>query len=816
MNIPLMKSKFTLIACLMLLQTSLWAQQGILQMDTASNGKVKFMRLDTKKRPQPVANAQDFMKQTLKMSLGDSLRLDKVITDKDRDHRLYQQYYKGYKVPTGTYAVHSQNGIIESANGFFQDIGKPSVQVKVDEKTALKNALGFIHARTYGWEDEFTQKRYQEVAKDPKATLYPKGELVIIKDDSITHSFRLAYKFHIYAVAPLSDNNVYVDAITGNVIGKEQLIMDANTPGFVTTLYNGWQSVTLDSYTGGYRLRETRTVGSLSAQIQTLDMQNGSNYSAAADFSNGGTGWTTANAGHDVHWGTEKVFDYWASVRGRNSYDNLGGTLFGYVHADLHGINSQFSNNDNAFWDPTMHSMTYGDGTTQFKAVTSLDVIAHEIGHGICQFTAALPGGFSEQGAMNEGLSDIWGAVIEYYATPYKQTWLIGDEIMKNGQPCLRSMIDPNSLSYPDTYHGTYWDYNNEPHKNSTVLSHWFYLLSQGGSGTNDLGNSYSVTGQGISIAADIIWNAESTGKLQSQSQYADARTATINAATELYGAGSCQVKAVTDAWYAVGIGAAPPNANLVISGVAAFCSSSTYTVSGVPAGQTVTWTVAPAGYVTLNASGNSVTLTKTSPGNFTLTASLPNCIFATKAVSTVSRMNITSTQSGPCNGAWQGWMVNCSPNMPLSNYSWTSTPTSGSSINIYSSSSPSSYVSVYGGGGVNITATNACGETVRDGVTVYSSCPRSLVFTVSPNPAVSTVNIQPKSNTDPMAQKATVAPQITSISIYDQMGNLLRKQKYANVNNAQLNVGGLRIGVYYLEIDYDKTKERQQLIIGQ
>lgn len=155
--------------------------------------------------------------------------------------------------------------------------------------------------------------------------------------------------------------------------------------------------------------------------------------------------------------------------------------------------------------------------------------------------------------------------------------------------------------------------------------------------------------------------------------------------------------------------------------------------------------------------------------------------------------------------------MVNTNPNMPLSNWSWTSSPTTNSQINIYSSGSPSSYVSVYGGGGVNITATNACGETIHDGVTVYSSCPRSLAFVVSRNPASNTVNIQPSTT-----QVQKIAPQITNVNIYDQSGNLLRKRKYENVNNAQLNVSGLRTGIYYLEIEYDKTKERQPLIIGQ
>lgn len=88
--------------------------------------------------------------------------------------------------------------------------------------------------------------------------------------------------------------------------------------------------------------------------------------------------------------GTEQVFDYWNIVRGRNSFDGNGTTLRGYVHANLPAISSNFSNNDNAFWSPTLRVMTYGDGTALFHQVTSLDVIAHEIGHGICQSTANL------------------------------------------------------------------------------------------------------------------------------------------------------------------------------------------------------------------------------------------------------------------------------------------------------------------------------------------------------------------------------------------------------------------------------------------
>lgn len=804
--------KFTLSVCLLLIQLQLRAQH-VLQSDTSSNGQVNYIQLDVKQRPVAAADAYGFMKSALKLTADDTLRPVRNITGSNgRNHRLFQQYYKGYKVAEGTYAVHEKDGLIEAANGKVATVGKVSLDVSIDETTALTTALGTVNAVKYGWQDPDAVARYREVNHDPNASLYPKGELLIVKDDSITHKYRLAYKFFVSALQPYQELEIYVDAGTGRVFKKVSLIMHTNVAGGVQTLYSGYNAITMDNYgTNLYRLQETRTTNGKTAAIQTFNMNNGTAYTNT-DFTGTTQYWYTAEAGNDVHWGTEKVFDYWASIRNWNSFDNSGTALQGYVHANLIGMG--YGNNDNAFWSSAYRRMTYGDGTTSFKAVVSLDVVAHEIAHGITQYTAVLNGG-GETGALNEGLSDIWAATIKSWSNTYKSTWTIGDEIMKNGQPCLRNMQNPKQVGYPDTYHGTNWDYNNEVHKNSTVFSHWFYLLSQGGSGTNDLGNAYGVLGQGITVASDIVWNAQSTLKLQANSTYADARTAMVAAATELYGTGSCQVKAVIDAWYAVGVGTPFTTISLSISGSNAFCGTTTYTVSGVPAGQTVTWSVSPAGIVNVVPSGNSVSLTKVTQGNFTLTASLPNCILATKAVTTVISMGLSSSQNGTCRSGWQDWLITTSPNMPLTNYNWTSNASSGSTINIYSPSGGSSYVSVYGGGGITITAKNACGENIQDGVTVYSPCPRTLLFNVSPNPAVN--NIMVSQHTDQALAKANNAQaRINVISIYDQMGNRVRQQKYTGVNTAQLNVGGLRSGMYYIEIEYDNTKERQPLLIGQ
>ena len=123
-------------------------------------------------------------------------------------------------------------------------------------------------------------------------------------------------------------------------------------------------------------------------------------------------------------------------------------------------------------------------------------------------------------------------------------------------------MANPNEFSDPDTYNGTYWYTgtadNGGVHTNSGVINYCFYLLTVGGSGTNDIGNAFNVTGVNITDAARIFYRAESV-YMTSSTNYAGARTACIQAAKDLFGAGSQQEISTTNAFYAVGIGAAYP-----------------------------------------------------------------------------------------------------------------------------------------------------------------------------------------------------------------------------------------------------------------
>jgi Zn-dependent metalloprotease len=343
----------------------------------------------------------------------------------------------------------------------------------------------------------------------------------------------------------LSRKIVYVDATDGTILGFNDLIHEANVVGTATTGYSGTQSITADSYNGSYRLRETGRGNG----IQTFNLKQGTSYNRAVDFTDADNNWNNVNTSKDqyatdAHWGAEKTYDFFWSHFSRNSIDGNGFALKSYVHYSR--------NYFNAFWDGSR--MTYGDGSSVngSKPLTALDVCGHEITHGLTSKTSNLVYS-GESGALNEAFSDIFGESIEKYAKG-SNDWKLG----KDFNYIIRDMQNPNSYGDPDTYQGTNWysgtSDNGGVHTNSGVLNFWFYLLTTGGSGTNDKGFVYNVSGIGILKAQAIAYRTLTT-KLISSSNYASARIGSISAAAELYGAASNEVTQVTNAWNAVGVG---------------------------------------------------------------------------------------------------------------------------------------------------------------------------------------------------------------------------------------------------------------------
>jgi len=442
-------------------------------------------------------------------------------------------------------------------SGEFKQVNDAlNISPSLTEAQALQVALDHIAAERYKWQSAQNEAWLKVEQADSEATFYPKGELVIVENYRHSHERdehlhpTLAYKFDIYAEQPLSRDYVYVDAHTGKVVHQDAIIKHAATNATCHTKYSGTKTLKTDSYSGSFRLRDyTRGNG-----IVTLDLNGSTDYNTAIDFTDNDNNWIEWNnaaqddAALDAHYGAQATYDYFSEKHNRNSYDNNGAILYSYVHYD--------TGYDNAFWDG--NRMTYGDGKERFSALSSMDVAAHEIAHALCRSTANLVYA-NESGALNEGFSDIWAACVEHYAEPNKSTWLIAEDIMLNGT-ALRSMNAPKSGNPPDTYGGTYWhttsDDNGGVHTNSGVLNYWFYLLATGGTGTNDNGDTYNITGIGIDLAAQIAYRTE-TVYLSQNSNYSSARTFSIQAAEDLFGACSEEVIATTNAWYAVGVGGA-------------------------------------------------------------------------------------------------------------------------------------------------------------------------------------------------------------------------------------------------------------------
>ncbi len=494
---------------------------------------------------QPESNKQlmemeSLFKEIFHMKEEDEYRMLKKETDQIGIlHEVYQQYYKGIKIEGAIYKVHIKDGQTQLLSGHYFDIFTDlDINPKIGEFQALANA--YQHAKVQ------TSANWYDI---------PKAELVILADPQGKELPHLAYKFNIYSMDPLYRAYVFIDAQNGEFLTEHPIIHthDVNAGG--QSLYNGPVNFTADFTGNQYRLRQSRLGGG----VETYDLNNGSSYSRATDITSSSPNFTSDRTGVQAHWGAEQTYLYFKEYFNRNSYDNAGSPIKSYVHFGRNYVN--------AFWDGSR--MTYGDGNgSSYGPLVSLDIVGHELTHGVTQHSADLIYR-NESGALNESFSDIFGETVEEFASG-SNDWLIGHDIGIGQSGAFRSLRNPKAFRDPDTYKGRYWftgdGDNGGVHTNSGVQNKWFYILSEGETGTNDLGNSYNVPGIGISNAARIAYR-NLTVYLSPTSNYADARVGAIQAAVDLFGKGSVEEIITTNAWYAVGVGDEYSQSN--------YCSSS-------------------------------------------------------------------------------------------------------------------------------------------------------------------------------------------------------------------------------------------------
>ncbi|QRK13939.1 M4 family metallopeptidase [Archangium violaceum] len=343
------------------------------------------------------------------------------------------------------------------------------------------------------------------------------------------------------------DDSVLVDAADGSFVAR---IPHVHTAGLSRKMYDGKNLTTLPG-----------TLARTEGQAPVADAIVNENYD---------------------HLGT--VYNCYNSLFGRDSIDNAGATLISTVHHRVKYVN--------AFWDGTQ--MVYGDGdeVTAINLAKSLDVTAHELTHAVTDYESELIYS-GESGGLNESMSDIFGAVCEWYGdgkVVSAETWLVGDDIWTPATPgdALRYMANPtqdgDSLDYyPDYYSGV------DVHYSSGISNLAFYLLSQGG--THPTGKTTTaVEGIGIEKAARIFYKANAD-IMTASTTFEQAKIATEQAAQQL-GYDAATIASVSNAWKAVGVGvpipppaSTPVEKNVPVSDIAGSKGSKTYYSFQVPEG---------------------------------------------------------------------------------------------------------------------------------------------------------------------------------------------------------------------------------------
>ncbi len=489
--------------------------------------------------------------------------------------------------------------------------------------------------------------------------------------------------------------SVYVDAHNGDYLASKEHVVEGTGTG-------NWEgSVTIPTSGSGSSFSMTNS------NATTLRCQNASGnvtFTGTDDAWGNGSGTDRETGCVDAFYSAEKMRQMMSTWLGRNGMDGAGGWV--PIRVGLNDVN--------AYYDGTQVQIGHRQGTNEW--IGSMDVVAHEFGHGVDDRT---PGGISG-GGTQEFVGDTFGAATEWFSNNPADApdYLVGEEINLVGQGPIRNMYNPSAVGDPNCYSSSIP--SAEVHAAAGPGNHWFYLLAEGtnptnGQPTSSTCNSTTLTGVGIQNAQKIMYNAMLMKT--STSSYLKYRTWTLTSAKNLDATCNLYNK-VKAAWNAVSVPAQaadptcgstgtvtvtnPGNkSGTVGSAIASFTLSAsggtapyTWSASGLPAGVTIGATTGTVSGTPTTAGTYNVTATATSSGgassgstSFTFTVSgggggcsgqrLGNPGFETGSASpwTSSAGVVDSSASQPArSGSWKAW---------LDGYGSTHTDTLSQSVSI-------------------------------------------------------------------------------------------------------------------------------------
>jgi hypothetical protein len=337
---------------------------------------------------------------------------------------------------------------------------------------------------------------------------------------------------------------VFVDAHTGRHVGSWDQVSGGTGNGH----YNGKVRIGTTRSGSRFELRDPSRGG-----MRTLVDGTGKGFTDADDVWGNGKGTDLTTAAVDTQYAGAAMWDMLKAKFNRDGIDGKGGTATMFVGLD--DVNAFYScaGSASAGSDQTK----YGHTSDNTRQVDSIDVVAHELGHGVfCHTPGGNSGTSNETGGLNEGTGDIFGAMAEHFAANPSDPvdYLVGEEVDLAGNGPIRNMVDPSKAGDPNCWSAAIP--GTEVHSAAGPLNHWFYLAAEGsrpasGPASPTCDNS-TVKGVGLWVAGDIYYHA--LLRKTSGWTYSKVRKATLEAARDLHPGSCTEFDAVKAAWNAVSV----------------------------------------------------------------------------------------------------------------------------------------------------------------------------------------------------------------------------------------------------------------------
>ena len=492
-------------------------------------------------------------------SIGQMARAGDMVgrrTDADamvpgRVHERLSQFYKGVSVFGADVTRQTDAGLTVSLFGtLYLDIA-----ISVEPRLSTSDAADVV-------------------ARETGVVLGPSKlpELVVLPDGE---TYRLAY--HATAYTAEAGVEYFIDASDGRIIHRLDAMRRQSAVGSGAGVLGDAKKLSVTSTTGAFQASDLLRPPA----IITFDMKE--NLQRTLDFLNGIVSLTSADRASDTdnrwsdpvavdaHAYAGYVYDYYFTRFNRRGLDDRNFRMLSLVHpVNRQTALSQSASVRGSFYTNAFYAgggvMVYGEGLPTNVTLGGqrwnylaggLDVVAHELTHGVTDFTSRLIYQ-NESGALNEAFSDMMGTSVEFFyqtagSGALRADYLIGEDVVTPGG--IRSMENPAAHGDPDHYSKRYLGTadNGGVHTNAGIGIHAYYLAIEGGTNRTS-GRSVQGVGPANREQIEKVMYRAFTQLMPSNATYAVARAATIQSARDLYGAGSAAERAVTQAWTAVGV----------------------------------------------------------------------------------------------------------------------------------------------------------------------------------------------------------------------------------------------------------------------